>query len=563
MYFNSHILLSLANLFAQFESYIKKQYAKIKDLEVELAEREGVLLQREVELAQRELELTQTQEQLEEAEAEIRRLKKLPQKPKLKPSNLDAPQAAPKSAKKSKRPGSAKKSKKPNLQIHEHLKVAAKDVPSGWVFKGYAPYVIQDLIIRANNIEYQREIWQSPDGHQRIVAALPKHLQGKHFGAVLQAYVLYQYNGCCVSQPLIQDSLSEFGVLISNGTINNILIEDKTVFHEEKDSLLTTAIDLKEELRTDDTGARHGFKNGFCNCINSDLFTYFTTTYSKSRINFLEILRQHSTSYIINEVALDYACQQELPPKYYAVLQNSYAEGKGLFEDETALKAYFTAHKWTAKYALRTITQALLIGTLTENGFDPENLIHSDGAGQFKLFAHSLCWKHAERPLVKLRTYNDTQQQQLDTKKEAFWKLYQALKAYKQQPEQTQIAILEQQFEELCEPVSNFNSLNQVLEELKKKKDELLLVLKRPRASLHNNDSERDIREYAKRRKISAGTRSENGRKARDTFLSLKKTCRKLGISFWEYLLDRLRQDNKIPPLSVVMVNHKTKTANR
>jgi len=52
---------------------------------------------------------------------------------------------------------------------------------------------------------------------------------------------------------------------------------------------------------------------------------------------------------------------------------------------------------------------------------------------------------------------------------------------------------------------------------------------------------------------LSAGTRSENGRKARDTFLSLKKTCRKLGVSFWEYLLDRLQNKNQIPPLAGLM----------
>jgi hypothetical protein len=66
-------------------------------------------------------------------------------------------------------------------------------------------------------------------------------------------------------------------------------------------------------------------------------------------------------------------------------------------------------------------------------------------------------------------------------------------------------------------------------------------------------DSERDIREFVKRRKISGSTRSENGRKARDTFLSLKKTCRKLGVSFWGYLLDRLKNVNDIPPLAQVM----------
>lgn len=51
-------------------------------------------------------------------------------------------------------------------------------------------------------------------------------------------------------------------------------------------------------------------------------------------------------------------------------------------------------------------------------------------------------------------------------------------------------------------------------------------------------------------KKVSAGTRSEVGKKARDTFLSLKQTTRKLKISFCDYLFDRLSGQNKIPRLS-------------
>lgn len=47
------------------------------------------------------------------------------------------------------------------------------------------------------------------------------------------------------------------------------------------------------------------------------------------------------------------------------------------------------------------------------------------------------------------------------------------------------------------------------------------------------------------------GTRSELGQQCRDTFASLKKTCRKLGISFWNYLRDRLSFAGRIPPLPV------------
>ena len=85
------------------------------------------------------------------------------------------------------------------------------------------------------------------------------------------------------------------------------------------------------------------------------------------------------------------------------------------------------------------------------------------------------------------------------------------------------------------------------------RKAELLAVLDCPQLPLHNNEAESDIREYVTRRKISGGTRSEAGRRARDTFVGLKKTCRKLGISFWHFLVSRLRGDGQIPPLPEVI----------
>ena len=61
---------------------------------------------------------------------------------------------------------------------------------------------------------------------------------------------------------------------------------------------------------------------------------------------------------------------------------------------------------------------------------------------------------------------------------------------------------------------------------------------------------ESDIREFVKRRKISGGTRSDAGRRCRDTFASLKKTCRKLGVRFWDYLKDRVSGLGQIPRLA-------------
>jgi hypothetical protein len=95
--------------------------------------------------------------------------------------------------------------------------------------------------------------------------------------------------------------------------------------------------------------------------------------------------------------------------------------------------------------------------------------------------------------------------------------------------------------------------LNAALGLLHAKRDEFLAVLEYPHLPLHNNLAENDIREYARIRKISAGTRSDLGRRCRDTFLSLKKTCRKLGVRFSEYLRDRLAGTRGIPRLTELM----------
>ena len=83
-------------------------------------------------------------------------------------------------------------------------------------------------------------------------------------------------------------------------------------------------------------------------------------------------------------------------------------------------------------------------------------------------------------------------------------------------------------------------TLDRLLSRLHANKSELLRVLDRPEIPLHTNGSENDIRCQVTKRKISGGTRSDDGRDCRDAFLGLAKTCAKLGIKIWHYLGDRL-----------------------
>ncbi len=177
-------------------------------------------------------------------------------------------------------------------------------------------------------------------------------------------------------------------------------------------------------------------------------------------------------------------------------------------------------------------------------------VIVSDDAGQFNVLLHALCWIHANRAIDKIVPFTNQAKKDLDTVKDQVWLLYQGLKNYKQNPKLKDKKRLEKMFEKIFSSKTASATLNKVLERIYQNKSELLLVLDRPDIPLHNNGAESAIREYVKKRKISGSTRSETGRQCRDTFTSLKKTCRKLGISFWQYLKDRIEQTESIPDLS-------------
>ena len=176
-------------------------------------------------------------------------------------------------------------------------------------------------------------------------------------------------------------------------------------------------------------------------------------------------------------------------------------------------------------------------------------MIVSDGAGQFAILLHALCWVHAERLVHKLIPLNECHREEQQRVRGEIWDLYADLKTYRRAPDPALVPSLEARFDAIFTQRTSFATLNQTLKRLHAHKQKLLLVLQRPDIVLHTNGSEGDIRSYVKWRKISGSTRSHLGKRCRDGFASLKKTCRKLGISFWDYLADRIEQHGEIAPL--------------
>ena len=496
------------------------------------------------------LEIIQLQqEQIQALKDEIAQLKGEKPRPQIKPSKLEPGTGSKDKDDKDpgKRPGSAKRSKLAELEIHETVVLKAEGVPVGSTFKGYEDYTIQGVILKAHNILYRRERWETPEGGS-MVAPLPQTVQtldGGHFDHSVKAFVLYQYHHAQVTQPLILEEMQELGIDISAGQINRIITEDHDVLHAEKDGILAAGLAVSGHVNVDDTGARHKGKNGYCTHIGNELFAWFQSTESKSRINFLELLRAGHQDYLLNTDAIEYMRANELPA---AQLERLGADDQR-FATQSEWMAALAARGITRERHIRIATEGALLASVLDHGINPNLAIVSDDAGQFNILLHALCWVHAERTIHKLVGFNDEQRKALEATRTQIWDFYGELKAYREHPSEDQKAALQIRFDEIFTTHTCFATLNQALKRLHNNKSELLLVLERPDIPLHNNLSEGDIREYVKRRKISGGTRSEMGRRCRDTFASLKKTCRKLGISFWQFLNDRLQDTRAIAPL--------------
>lgn len=485
---------------------------------------------------------------------EIAVLKGEKARPKFKPSRME-PQAGQadqpsEAVADGKRPGSKKRSKTAELIIHQEQKCRPPVVPEGSRFKGYEPYVVQELEIEARNTRFLVECWQTPES-EGIRGALPAWVNG-HYGPRLRATVLYLHHHGRMTQPLLRELLSEFGIDLSVGQIDALLTRGQEGFHEEKAARLKAGLEVSSAITVDDTGARHRGRNGYATQIGNDFFAGFESTDQKNRINFLHLLRGGRGGLRLTGDALIYLKQQGLPEALRRALAEHPVRYVG---NATEWQAHLHALGIRSERHIRIATEGLLVGDLLQDRHWQEWAIIRDDAGQFAvpLLIHGLCWVHAERTIHQLFPGGPVQQQAVDAVRGQIWDLYADLKRYRIEPDEARKTELAARFDAIFTQKTGYARLDLTLQRLHRNREELLLVLNRPDVPWHTNGSERDIREHVIRKKISGGTRSELGRQCRDTFLSLKKTCRKLGVSFWHYLLDRIQNDQTIPPLPMLI----------
>jgi len=487
-----------------------------------------------------------------EQRAEIARLKGLKGPPSIKPSGMERASEAKPSSGGGKRRGRG--AKRTRVAVEDRVLTVA--VPAGSRFKGYESFFVQDLELRPLAIRFRRERWVTPDG-RTLVAPLPEGIDG-HFGPALRRFVLAQYHQGQITVPRLVAMLDAIGIVVSKRQVVRLLIERQDRFRAEARDVLRSGLATAPWVTVDDTGARHKAKNGFCTQIGNDRFAWFGTTGSKSRLNFLELLRAGHGDYVINAEAFAYMKSRALAGPVIRLLAE---HDDKRFADRAAWQAHLdrlgiTALRVTPDPVL-IATEGALWGSVKAHGLLKDTVIVSDDAGQFQVGRHGLCWVHGERLIHKLNTFTDQHRAAQERLRSLIWWFYADLKAYRREPSPARKAALRARFDRIFKRRTGFVTLDRLLARLHANKAELLMVLEPPKIPLHTNGSENDIRCQVTRRKISGGTRSDAGRDCRDAFLGLAKTCTKLGISFWDYLGARLAvaRNAAVPYLPEILGN--------
>src|SRR5918994_1893878 len=365
------------------------------------------------------VEVTALRAENQQLRAENARLKALPKKPKLAPGGMDKATEPDKRArtKEARRQRRNRQSGRRTPPVTEERTLVI-EAPVGSRRRGFEPFTVQDLILAPQVIRFRRERWVTPDG-QQIVAPLPPEVTG-HFGLGIVRYVLMQHVQGQVTVERLPAQLKGLGVRISKGQIVTILTANKDVFHAEKDAILEAGLASATWVTVDDTAARHAGANEYTTHIGNDRFAWFATRPSKSRLNFLDLLRAGDPDYVINATAAAYLVEHGVPDSIVAALL---AAGPRSFADDAAWQAHLDSFGLGAGQR-RRVTEAAMIGSIVARGQLTDTVIVSDDAGQFDVFQHALCWIHAERHLRRIVCVTDEQHRLVALQRQLVWWFY-------------------------------------------------------------------------------------------------------------------------------------------
>lgn len=476
---------------------------------------------------------------------EIKRLKGEKIKPKINPANTN------KDLNPSKKKPHKKKQKKNNLDIDEVIEcdIDKNDLPRDAKFIGQRDIVIQEMIIQRRNIKFIIKRYFSKELGKVLEGEVPSEFKGSEFGPQLISFVIYEYYKNRVTQKKILEMLKDWGLEMSAGTLCSILNKPSSDFKEDLASAKKAAIKKSSQIFVDDTGARIMGMNGNTCGVSNQYFTQYTTGFEKNRWATVGAIFGGIQSFFIDNEALEFIARKAKRAK---ITSSLYSLRGGLFDRsgfEKKLKEVFNFK--IRKDELDIVRTACAISALrNKDGPKIRFLVSDDGSNFVDIFKnHQLCWVHEIRKYKKMVPYHEVHRKSLSKVIKRWQELYSMMKRFKENLCSKLREKIREEFNKNCSLKTKFPEIDEQLCRTLKNKVKLLLFLRYPKLPLHSNMIETDLRERVIKRKISLQNRSLEGVKAWDLMLSLVSTCRKIGLSFWRYLEDRIAKREVIPYL--------------
>ena len=494
---------------------------------------------------------------------EINKLKGEQGKPKVKKSKKeeekeendnDHSSEKERNSRKPKKPRKPKKKRKAALAIDrtERRQIDAATLPTDAVFKGHEIRIIQDIKIVTDNVKFECEVYYSPSQKRSYIAGLPAGYHGD-FGPGIRALTVMLYHEGDMTQPGIHRFYDTFNIAISPATISRMLTNKHESFHQEKDEIVEAGRQATRYQGLDDTSARVNGQNHHTFILCSPFYAAYFTLPKKDRLTVLRLLCRGQLFHQFTPQTEALLVEFGLPDKSLKKLQKEKLCPDSLFSSEDCHRLFDTLFPGPRKYATykRYILEASAI-VYYRNSSHALDILMSDDAPQFQLLAlhQALCWIHALRHYKKLKPLLKYYQQQIDDFLEKAWDFYQKLLNYKDQPDPKIAEMLRTEFDSLFSIQTGYESLDARIAITRSKKEALLLVLTYPFIPLHNNDSELGARKQARYRDIHLQNKNEKGVQAKDTFMTLSQTARKLSVNFYYYLHDRITKKFQMPSLA-------------
>jgi len=449
-----------------------------------------------------------------------------------------------------------KKSKKVEVRIDrkEILKVDAKQLPADAEYKGYETVVVQDIQIKTDNVLFYKEKYYSASRHKTYLAQLPPGYGGQ-FGPGIKSLILTLYFGVGTSEPKIREFLVNVGVQISTGEVSNLLIQKQEGFHAESEAVYEAGLYSSPWQQSDHTETRKNGQRQHCQVVCNPVYTSYHTRPKVDRLTALDVLRQgRKRIFLLNEEAFGYLEK--------VALSNAAREVLPKWRSDTVFgEAAFLKRLDQALPNLNIQQRTAILGAAAvaayhaEKGVPIVDTLVCDDAAVFHWLTRAimLCWVHDGRAYTKLEPVIALHRQQLKDFRKLYWGYYDQLLTYRENPTAKERKRLENQFDTLFATEIGYHDLDQRIIKTRAKKMSLLLVLQHPELPLHNNASELAVRQRVRKRDVSFGPRTQLGLQAWDTFMTLADTARKLGISFYAYIRDRVSGTNQIPSMATLV----------